>query len=73
MISQYTEEVEMKQVNIFSILDLLNNKAYSHNVSSISKLLNVSRGKIYKYLNDTEMDKHCVMVHKGKLVLRTTK
>ncbi len=73
MINQYIEEETMKQVNIFSILDVLNNEAYNHNISSMSKLLNVSRGKIYKYLNDAEMDKHCIMVHKGKLVLRTTK
>ncbi len=62
----------MKNVNIYSVEEVLLTPFFMGNKSKLAKHFKVSRNKVSKYLKDTQMDSHCVYRHNDKWVLRTT-
>ena len=62
----------MRQVNIYSVQEILLTPFYMGNKSRLSKDLMVSRNKLIKYSLDTDMKSHCVYREGDKWVLRTS-
>jgi len=62
----------LRQVNIYSVQEILLTPYYRGNQSVLAKELCVSRGKLAKYLLDTDMKSHCVYREGDKWVLRTS-
>lgn len=65
-------ESKVRQVNIYSVEEILLTPFYMGNKSRLSEDLGVSRNKLLKYSLDTEMKSHCVYREGDKWVLRTS-
>ena len=62
----------MRQVNIYSVQEILLTPFYMGNKSRLALDLGASRNKIIKYALDVDMKEHCVYREGDKWVLRTT-
>lgn len=63
----------MKNIEVYCIYDLLRSDSIRFNKSSLSKVLDCTRGTILKYQNDRECDNHFVTKSDGKFKLFTEK
>ncbi|NRA76733.1 MAG: hypothetical protein HRU18_00875 [Pseudoalteromonas sp.] len=60
----------MKQVNIYTALEILLIPNFMGNKTKFAKALNISRNKLDKYLEDTDMKYHCIYRQDDKWVMR---
>lgn len=56
----------MITTNVYTITDLLYTPAIKCNQTTLAKLLNISRGTLRKYMDDTTNERHSIVLVAGK-------
>jgi len=60
----------MKQVEMYSIAELLATPTFNNNQRKLSKFLKMHRTTVYNHKNDFNCENHCVLKIDGKYVFR---